>query len=55
MKKINLEKKKICKCGHLLSEHFEPSNVCGEDIGQGMADGLINYCRHCEENSIFYD
>lgn len=42
---------KFCKCGHPLSEHFDPSYSCGKQLEPDMADGLFNFCRHCEEDS----
>ena len=47
--------KDICKCGHPLSEHYEPSYECGRALEADLVEGLTNYCRHCEENQTWQE
>jgi hypothetical protein len=40
-------------CSHPLSDHFDASYSCNEAIEPAMADGLTNFCHHCEEDATW--
>lgn len=40
---------RLCKCGHAFWQHYDRGMECGKDVSSGMADGLYNYCLHCEK------
>jgi hypothetical protein len=49
----NMKNKKNCqKCNHPLKEHFDQGYECNVAVEPRAADGLYNYCLHCEENSL---
>lgn len=49
------EIKNVCKCGHPYNEHFDASYGCGHDLKPELAEGLTNYCYHCEEDSTWQE